>query len=600
MSIRIFLSQRKVFLSLSSFAVLAIIAWFCAVTPKWQVTEIIHPDLYTEYQAPSSFVRNYNREETGLFWMKFTVAPQIFSLDRLRLRIWGCLDYITTNTQEWNLPSDKKILCDNERGMKIRQAAATFKEPTTWSFAGQTSGSRYGIYLEKDWSEPILIIALALMTLLLGGILYKTLPIDDKRWKICTLVIFGIGLGIRFYSVFIISPPQMNLLSDMAGYFNRANEILRGEYRLDQNFQPLGYTFWSLLLRKLGGWELLSWIQVFASWGTSILIFLVALEYFGLAAGLFSLILASIHFPQISFASYHLAESSYTFMLTLALWWILKTFKEEKPWKYFLTGVLLMVSFYFKGNHTFFVPIFSLWLLLRDRSEFKKAARNVAAMAAGCFIVMAPHLAWTTYAFGKPMAGPSAGALNFVEGKCPWKDNKDSVGNSWMSPLFSETGEKTSKKWSRPFTDQAYFWKEGFKCVQENPKVMLTSMRYIYYLFAGNELWPAGFNRTFSTLYKSWKPIYFYLLLPMSLLGFILLFRGGGNLQKVFIMMLLSVFLTVYIFKSENRFRVPFDMILIIWGGYAMSWLLVRVRGLFNRKIEVTPLADYPESNPQV
>ncbi len=600
MSIRSLLHQRKFKLGLCLFATFGIILWFCAVTPKWPVTEIIHPDLYTEYQAPASLIRDKSLEGNGLYWMKFTVAPQLFALDRLRLRIWGCLDYLTTNTQEWNLPQNSKLHCDNETGMKINHASATFKEPTTWSFAGQTSGGHYGIYLEKDWSEPILIVALALLMSLLGYILYQTLPVQDKRWKIFTLAILGIGLAVRFYLVFIVSPPQINLQSDMLGYFTRAVEILRGEYNLGQNFQPLGYTFWSLLLRYIGGWELLSWVQVFASWGTSVLIFLIALEYFGLAAGLFSLIMATIHFPQISFASYHLAECTYTFLLTFVLWWILRTFKNETPLKYFLTGLILMVSFYFKGNHTFFVPIFSLWLLYRGRSNFKTALRNVAAMAAGCFLIMIPHLGWTAFAYGKPLAGPSAGGLNFVEGKCPWKDNEDSVGNSWKSPLFSETGEDASKKWSRPFTDQSYFWKEGLKCVRENPKVMLTSARYIYYLFSGNELWPAGFNRTFSVLYKSWKPIYYFLLLPMSLLGFILLYRRNSDVHRVFVMLLMSVFLTVYIFKSENRFRVPFDMTLIIWSGYAMSWILAKVRSLFSAKVEVPPITEYPEVNSQI
>lgn len=570
--------RRRRNLLFSVLAILALIAWFCAITPKWRETEIIHPDLDADYQAPSSLVRNPGGQQNGLYWMKFTVEPQLVPLDLLRLRVWGCLHSLTVNGQQWSLPTEK-YRCDNTEGLLLKGALLTFKEPTVWSFAGQTNGGDYGVYLEKDWSEPILIVALGLLCLFLGRMLYLASPIEDERWKIFSIMVLGISLLVRFYFVFILSPPQMNLYSDMRAYFSRAVEILNGTYDVAQNFQPLGYTLWSLFLRWLGGWELLSWIQVFASWGTCILIFLIALEYFGLVAGLFSLILASVHFPHISFASYHLAESTYTFLLTLALWWILKTLKNEKQWKYFLAGIILMVAFYFKGHHTFFVPIFCLWLLLRDRSQFKTALRHVSSMALGCFVVMAPHLVWTKYAYDTPMAGPSAGALNFVEGKCPWKKNKDSTGRSWMSPLFSQTGEAVSKKWSRPFTDQSYFWREGLKCVQENPKVMLTSFRYIYYLFAGNQLWPAGFNQTFSNFYELWTPIYFFLLLPMSLLAFILLSRDGSIVHRVFTILLLSVFLTVYVFKSENRFRVPFDTLLIVWSGYSLSWLWIKFRG---------------------
>ncbi|MDG0815165.1 ArnT family glycosyltransferase [Bdellovibrio svalbardensis] len=589
MSIRSLLHKPHFLLKLGIVVILGIIAWFCAVTPRWDTTEVIYPDLYTDYQAPSSLVQNRSHEN-GLYWMKFKVAPQLFPLERLRLRIWGCLDFITTNNREWNLPTNEKLRCDNQNGMLLRQASSTFKEATTWSFSGQTNGGRYGVYLEKDWTEPILIFALGILFLVMAGMLYSTLPIQNKKWRMFAILILGAGFALRFYSVFIISPPQITLQSDMAGYFQRAVEILRGEYNLDQNFQPLGYTFWSLLMRAIGGWELLNWSQVFASWGTSLLIFLMALEYFGLMAGLFSLILATLHFPQISFASYHLAECLYTFLLTFAMWWIFRTFKKEQPWKYFVAGLLLMISFYFKGNHAVFVPLFSILLLLKDRTDLKKSLRNVSAMALGCIVIMTPHLAWTQYAYNKAMPGPTAGGLNFVEGKCPWKNNQDSAGNNWMSPLFNETGERASKKWPRPFTDQSYFWGEGIKCVQENPQIMLTSFRYIYYLFAGNELWPAGFNHTFVAVYGPWKNIYYYLLLPMSLLGFILLYLRGHKESQVLAMLMLSIFLTVYIFKSENRFRVPVDMTLIIWSGYSLSWIFANIRSLFSAKIELPRL----------
>lgn len=176
--------------------------------------------------------------------------------------------------------------------------------------------------------------------------------------------------------------------------------------------------------------------------------------------------------------------------MKISNWSLFKTLKNEKFSDYFFIGLFLSLAFYFKGNHSFFIPVLAFWLPYRERHYLIGGLRKVFAMGIGCLVITLVHLVWTNTHYQKPYLGPTAGALNFVEGKCPSKNNQDSQGSRWMSPLFNITGEKEYKKWPRPFTDQAYFWKEGLKCVQENPWVLVSSVRYIHYLFLGNPLWP--------------------------------------------------------------------------------------------------------------
>ncbi|UYL07730.1 glycosyltransferase family 39 protein [Bdellovibrio sp. SKB1291214] len=581
------LFSTRLFL-LSLFIVIVCLNWFQLLTPKMENIQIVHPNLQTDTKAPSSIViKDYNPNESGLFWLQFTTRanylPSWMMPQDLRLRTLSCLNTLSTNGQDWTLPSSPEARCNNERGMALKIPANTFSKTTTWNLSGDSFGGSFGFYLDKDWSSPQLLVGLFFLCLALCGILYATLPLPQDRWKIPVIAVFLLGFLLRFWTTQVAMPPEMYLFSDMSGYFQRGVQMLRGSFNLGQTFQPIGYTLYTLVLRILGDWELLKWTSIFVSLGTALLAYLLVLKNFGKTAALLTLLFVCLDAPQVGFTARHMAESPYSFLIMLTLWWIMKALESKRLKDYFLVGVLLMVSFYFKGNHAFFIPAFSLWLLYRERDQYKIAFKKVGILAMGCFIVMLPHLAFTKFAYNQFQWGPTAGALNFVEGKCPSKNNADSAGASWMSPLFVTLKETTFKKWDRPFTDQAYFWKAGADCVKENPWVMAESLRYINYLFYGNSTWPVA-GSPIDFLYKIWAPIFEWGLLPLAVIGALSYSRRRNDLNEVCALMALTIFFTVYIFKSENRFRVPFDGLFLMWSSlgivYCGSLVTAAIRAL--------------------
>ncbi|WP_413612714.1 glycosyltransferase family 39 protein [Bdellovibrio sp. HCB-110] len=555
--------------------ILLALYWFHYLTPRPENIRFIHPNLTSTESAPSTLTQKTNRK--GLYWLSFDTSPRFFAVNSLRMRTLNCVRDLRTNHQSWNLPENLHDLCNNKTGLPLRNTAETLSKETTWHIAGSTRTDIYGILLNAEWTEPYFVLGLIFLIFSLALALYAKLPLIEKSERLWVTVILSGALFLRFWFVFILSPPEMSLYSDMGGYFHRALEIDRGIFDVDQLFQPIGFTLWSLWVRKIGGFELLNWTQVFFSWGTVLLIFLMVRERFGKLAGFVSLLVASFHIAQAAMASLHMAEMAYTFFITLTLWFILRTLKNEKLIGFFIIGVLMTVAFYFKGNHSFFIPVFSLWLLYQNRDQLFAGVRKVSLMAVGCLVVVIPHLVWTGIHYAKPHIGPTAGALNFVEGKCPSKENMDSHGHRWMSPLFGITGETTFKKWPRPFTDQKYFWKEGGKCVIENPAVLVSSLRYIYYLFGGNALWPIV-TTPLKVWYFPWAQFFAYVLLPFSVLGALTLSRRKDTFTEVSALMMLTLFFTVWFFKSENRFRVPFDAILIVWGSVGFAWAVEKIK----------------------
>ncbi|WP_291515811.1 glycosyltransferase family 39 protein [Bdellovibrio sp. ArHS] len=560
--------------SASLIGMVAGLAWIFYLSPRPYDISFIQPDMKIFNKAPATM--NHRGTSEGLYWLSFKTPARTFALNKLILRTRNCIHSLSTDNKEW---SEISKSCDNKKGLSLENTGQELAKDTQWHFAGSTRGDLHGVILDKDWSEPKLAAGLLFFLLSLALFIFAVIPADDSVERgFVTFILIGAFL-LRFWFVFIISPPELSLFSDMGAYFQRAWEISRHSFNVNQLFQPVGFTLWSQQIRDLGGFELFNWTQVFLSWGIVLFIYLMARERFGRLAGAVAVLFAAIHIPQAAMASMHLAENIYGFFLTMSLWVILRTLKTEKLSGYFLTGILLMLSFYFKGNHAFFIPIFSLWLLYQHRQNFFKGSLKVLVLGLGCMLVAAPHLAWTQMNYGKAFLGPTAGALNFVEGKCPSKDNQDSQGNRWMSPLFHVTGEKTFKQWPRPFTDQNYFWKEGFKCVAAEPMVLGTSLRYIYYLFGGNMLWPIG-ETPMRSLFLEWEKFFLFALLPFTLVGALVYARRKDDFSEVAALLMLSLFLTVWFFKSENRLRVPFDAVLIIWSAVGYAWALEKLKVL--------------------
>ncbi|MNK82942.1 hypothetical protein D3C87_1027330 [compost metagenome] len=567
---KLLLNTNAVF-ALSLALIGACLIWFCLLTPNWSFVSFTNSRMKTTATS-SPMIPMQENEINGIFWLSLRNKAQLFAADHYIMRTRGCIDNITINSKEVPL---LQPICNSSTGTSMPSAFATaFNKDSEWYFSGRNFSPHYGVLIDKDWKDPKVFLAVILVSLLVGLALYLKVPLMNSTEKFLAIGIFILAFYLRYYFIFVTSPPEMTIFSDMNAYFRRALDFSTGVYSASQIFQPIGFTIWSWLVRALGHWELFNWAQLFLSWGTTYLIFLIALRHVGKIAAFAALIIASIHVPQIAFASLHMAETLYAFLLTLSLWWLLRITNQSKMWTYTLAGFLLVLSFYVKGTHSFFFPLFGLWILWKNRLDWRLILKKNLAFALGCLILIIPHMIWSHQALGKMAWAPRAGALNFIEGKCPWKDNIDSRGERWLSPLFVFLKETTVRKWNRPFSDDKYFWKQGLQCVADRPIVLLESVRYIYYLAAGNPLWPAQSVDREGWM-GPWQNFFFYFLLPLTFFGVLIRKPHSTHFYEMSLLLILSLLISAWFFKSENRFRVPFDGILILWGAWAVEAILV-------------------------
>ena len=397
-----------------------------------------------------------------------------------------------------------------------------------------------------------------------------------KFWVWSPGVLLFLNVILTTWVVFFLHPMETAIYSDMNEYVYRADQITNGLYDLNHFFQPIGYSLWIACFRYIdgGGWELLKLshvllvlLSVYFGWQTARLL-LPAKWDIGV------LFLLSFNMQWVQLASYALSETLYTFLITLLLWSTVRWAKYSRSRDAVMVGLLFGLGFFVKGAAVFFPPILLLWGMIRVtryKLSLHPTLTQLLVMGACAMVIAVAHGTYSQITYGQFKLGADAGGLNFIEGKCPAKHNFDNTGYSWLSPLHLYLGETEQKHWDIPFSDQAYYWSQGWGCIKENPVVVLTSLRYIYYLFAGNPLWP---NAEQGKYYEAWFTV---VILPLFIIGLLVACRQWDKPIIVPALLLLSLFLVAWIFKSELRFRVPFDAVIMIYVvlGTRTSWLWV-------------------------
>lgn len=366
------------------------------------------------------------------------------------------------------------------------------------------------------------------------------------------------GFSIRILYAYFGPILSEHVWSDMEIYARISDSISRGEWKEAHFFQSIGYPLFIAFLRWIitpAGY-LLSIIQAICSCLTLFFMYRLTLLSLGKKVAVPALLVGSLHLPWILFSNFALPETIFTTLLSGCALLSFEIVTSEKPRmkSCVLFGILFIMAFWLKGTHALWAPLFFGALLLKKK---KAAMKPVLIMGSVMALGIAGHGYLTYEKIGKIQLSASTSGLNFIEGKCPDKKNTDTQGYTWQSPLYYQLGFHSGKTWNRPFTDSGYYMKEGLKCIQKDPFIMIQSFESIPYLFFGNAMWP--FNQLPVARYTRIYELFFAAFLIVGLSVFMARVRNTEQLI-IWLIPVLSIFLTVYIFKSEIRYRVPFDV----------------------------------------
>ena len=379
-------------------------------------------------------------------------------------------------------------------------------------------------------------------------------------------LVLAVALILRVGSEYL-HPLSDRLYSDMGNYSVIASDLMAGIWRDTHFFQPIGFPFIVLLFKRMFA----DWPQALAIYQSVIataslwFVWKSAERAFGPQVGLASLVIGAVHVQWLAFNLFLLSENTFAFLLSVLLWVSLKVVERESYVWSAIWGLVFIAAFWIKGTHVFLGPLFVLGILYWkewSRPAITKIALPIAAVTTAGLLI---HGGLTYRTLGTFQMSASAGGLNLVEGKCPIKDNIDARGHRWFSPLYFQLGMSEQRQWDRPFTDSAFFMREGLRCIQNDPLVLVQSLENIPFLFIGNFGWPADQLRVRALirLYELFFSIFLVAGLVVWLRSCWPADRNRADVLLVWAAPIAALFICVYVFKSEIRFRVPFDVYFI-------------------------------------
>lgn len=364
--------------------------------------------------------------------------------------------------------------------------------------------------------------------------------------------------------------------SDMKIYIGISNDIGQGVWKDTHFFQSIGYPVIISFLRQLTPHTvvLISSLQAAASFIVVTCMYALTKESLGKKTAQVSLFIGAIHLPWILYGNFALPETFFTMFLSLCAYLSLKIVRQEGRVVLYsaLWGLCFIAAFWLKGTHALWGPIFLLSLIILHRY---RSFKSVLALGLVVSIGLGLHGLLTYKTIGKVQLSSSTSGLNFIEGKCPEKRNVDSLGYSWLSPLYYQMEMHKGKTWDRPFTESGYFFRQGLKCIAKDPFVLVQSFESIPFLFYGNQMWP--FNRKPFARYVRLYELIFTVFLVTGICVFLATFKKRKGSPEEFIIWvtpMMAIFLCVYIFKAEIRYRVPYDIWFIPMAVYGWLFLL--------------------------
>lgn len=510
-----------------------------------------------------------------------------------------CVEQIRLNGALVDLNSiQQSERCDYIDGFVVPLIETWQEGPQKLEIAFRNTGGPLGIEIRpavSDWriacSLFLLLLSLALMVIsvYLAGHTCRSPPVQK------TLTMLALLLpAIVIRTVYLYMTPSLSesIFSDMANYYNNGMNVISGNFCYEGNFfQGVGYPLviagCYFVTKNL---ELLQLIHLILSVSTVLLSWRAAHRWVGPIIGYVTLAIMTLHLSLVSLAAFTLPETIFAFMLSLAFW-LLARFSW--PWRFFAgvaVGSLFALMGWFKGQATLFIPLFLgwaiLWLFSKGYNTHKTlVGRALLGFIVGIVSVVAIHLTLTGLACNNPRFPNSpSGAVNFVEGKCPWGIVVDSEGWGWHSPLFAQRGKTAKKVFDRPFSDSSYFTKQALKCIWENPSILIYSFRYIEFLFFGNTLWPSN-QRQFSRIHQHFEFAMGLFLVPGLLMALLLLFRKPLDPHLLPAFIPIALYLVVWLLKSEMRYRIPFDVVQIPMALMGWAWMFRRIRRCIHRDL---------------
>ncbi len=357
----------------------------------------------------------------------------------------------------------------------------------------------------------------------------------------------------QFVNTFLIETIQH---SDSAFYLSHGIRLAEtGSYLSAQGnftaFWPVGIPFIISLFHNLGLPEILSF-QMMNILLSSVLLILFKFSLKNILneneLKLF-LILFTLFPNNLLISQSILTELPYLFLVWMSFFLVFYQSNKFVKTRFFLVGIITGINILVRANAIMMIPIIILTLIKFDKKYFSK----ILLFVLGSIIIVSPWALRNYQHFGKAVISSTNGGFNFLMG-----NHINSSGKINFDFEYDITNKNEVEE-----SDKAY--KQGIDDMIENPvKTLIRLPKKIFWSY-----WRGDFSLTWalketkneiSPIIKSFlffsNNLYFYLIITVSLLGFIKIPKGFISNKQIFFLNLYFIvnLLMILIYVGSERY----------------------------------------------
>lgn len=444
------------------------------------------------------------------------------------------------------------------------------------------------------------------------GAAWQRIP-ERLRPSAATLValgVFALALGARLLWVAYVESPYDNIYSDMGGYINRARQVAYGSGDPAPLFityyPPGGHLLYAAEMKLAGGFDdhhgrmlLLNcvWGAVVAPCASLLAVRIVPSAWVAAVVG----VTLALWYPLLAFAGFFSSEQPYAGALAVSTWLLVRLVQSGKG--AVATGITSAIAYLIRPQLVLTLAVLSLvgllvllrrhlgrltTLLRLDRSPQLRLGRVVlagmiltSAVVYGALRYHALCGRWGLISDNSAMARLGAdtdyGTVRSRDGYFFGSPPKNEIGETRELLVDGYVGDPVTLERAR--RNEVHYMSTGQRVVR-----WIGNVRF---LFTKNALWPVvthqgnGWRKTSNEVSHA---LLMFVLCPLALLGMIASASRPRVVTVVCTTQVLTMLVVAAFFCGEQRYRVPYDIFIVLLSLEGIRGSVALARALWLRR----------------
>jgi 4-amino-4-deoxy-L-arabinose transferase-like glycosyltransferase len=415
-----------------------------------------------------------------------------------------------------------------------------------------------------------------------------------RREILFLAAVFSVALSLRIFNILSFKAADPSFASalegtDMNTFEGWAKEILQSGWLDVRNTPPLQaplYPYFLALLMKIFGSNLL-WIKLIQALMGSVscvLIYVVGKITFNKKAAAAASIMAVFYGMFLYYEAQLLATTLVSFLCLLSILFLMLAREKMKNSYYAAAGACLGLTALAAPNILLFLPPALLWLWLPQASRGTAGKLRAMAVLVGMTAVfVAPVTAKNYFLGGERALISNNGGICFYIGNC-----RDSSGTLTTTVSMLKIAPHFYQMTPRERAKIDWFDKAAAQIKSDPAGYMGLLFRKSVMFWVGYEI-P---NNTNYYLSRRFSPVFRFPLLPFWAVAPIALTGVGISArqwrQGLLLLFILCYSLSVIMFFTLSRLRVPIVPSLLVFAGYFTVWFFETIKTRNWRKMALS------------